>query len=126
MTQRLRVLDASALLAALLMEPGGEVVAQWLEGAVISAVNLSEVVANLAKKGMPEAEIRHDLGVLCLDVRPFTPEQAFMAGLMRPATVSRGLSFGDRACLALATTLGAVALTSDHAWAGMAGVELIR
>ena len=39
------VLDASALLAFLNQETGKEVVAEFLPGAAVSAVNLSEVVA---------------------------------------------------------------------------------
>lgn len=42
------VLDASALLAMLNDEPGGEQVASVLPNASIGAVNLSEVVAKLA------------------------------------------------------------------------------
>ena len=42
------VLDASALLALLRSEPGGDVVADLFPHVVISSVNLSEVVAKLA------------------------------------------------------------------------------
>ena len=41
------VIDASALLALLNGEPGADVVAQALPGGVMSAVNVSEVVAKL-------------------------------------------------------------------------------
>ncbi len=51
-------IDASALLALLNEEPGADVVAQALPGAVISAVNLSEVVAKLSQAGMPEDAVR--------------------------------------------------------------------
>jgi PIN domain nuclease of toxin-antitoxin system len=71
-----------------------------------------------------------------LDPLPFVrvaldEELAFIAGLMLPATVPAGLSFGDRACLALANKLGVRALTADRAWQriGVAvgvEVELIR
>jgi ribonuclease VapC len=43
-------------------------------------------------------------------------ELAFIAGLMLPATRRAGLSFGDRACLALANRLGVRALTADRSW----------
>ena len=46
----------------------------------------------------------------------FDEELAFIAGLMLPATRLAGLSFGDRACLALANKLGVRALTADRAW----------
>ena len=45
------VLDASALLAVMLDEPGAEVVEAHFEGAVISAVNLAEVGAKMIERG---------------------------------------------------------------------------
>ena len=51
MSDRLVVLDASALLALLLAEPGAARVAALLPDATVSAVNLSEVVAKLAEHG---------------------------------------------------------------------------
>ena len=49
------VLDASALLALLNEEPGAEKVAQAVsQGALVSTVNLSEVVGKLCEAGMPE------------------------------------------------------------------------
>lgn len=47
------MLDASALLAFLKREPGEDIVAPLLDGAVIGAVNLSEVVAKLDEEGLP-------------------------------------------------------------------------
>lgn len=47
------VLDASALLALLNVEPGSEVVEKAIPGAAISAVNLSEVVASTVKPNCP-------------------------------------------------------------------------
>jgi ribonuclease VapC len=47
------VIDASALLAILVEEPGAERWEAALTGAAISAVNLSEVVGKLADAGMP-------------------------------------------------------------------------
>lgn len=57
------VLDASAVLAVLHGEPGGQAVERRLEGpgtmeAVIGTVNLSEVVAKLSERGVPLPEIR--------------------------------------------------------------------
>ncbi len=114
------VLDASALLALLNREPGAERVAEALAaGAIISAVNLSEVIARLAEIGMPGAEIREAIEPLGLDVADFDAEGAFAAGLLRPATRAAGLSFGDRACLALGAQRGVPVLTADRAWIGL-------
>jgi len=119
------VLDASALLAFLNQEPGTE---QWTSAvgeSMISAVNLSEVVAKLADAGMPEAEIREALEPLGLEVASFDAELAYQAGLLRPQTKQFGLSLGDRACLALARSGTLPVLTADRAWEALrVGVEI--
>ena len=123
------VIDASALLALLNAEPGANVVAEALPGGVISAVNLSEVVAKLSEAGMPEKAIRQALQSLGLEIVPFDEEQSYQAGLLRTSTQDMGISLGDRACLSLAKMLGVVALTADRAWAGLsigATVKVIR
>ncbi|MGS0639552.1 PIN domain-containing protein, partial [Citrobacter sp. VF227] len=45
------VLDASALLALLLAEPGADEVKARLDGSVMTTVNLAEVVSHYAKLG---------------------------------------------------------------------------
>lgn len=119
------VLDASALLALLQNEPGSDRVMEQLAGALISSVNLSEVVAKLAERGMPEGDINRSLG-LGLEVVPFDEELAWKAGLLRPQTRRSGLSLGDRACLALARSRSLPALTADHVWADLdVGVDVV-
>jgi PIN domain nuclease of toxin-antitoxin system len=104
-------------MALLNQEQGSDVVSEALgEGAAISAVNLSEVVAKIADTGTSEAIIRSALSRLNIDIIPFDAELAYLAGLLRPPTRQAGLSFGDRACLAVAQQLGAEALTTDRAW----------
>jgi ribonuclease VapC len=123
------VIDASALLALLNAEPGSDVVAEALPGGVISAVNLSEVVAKLCDAGMPEKAIHQALQPLGIEIVPFDEEQSYQAGLLRTVTQEMGISLGDRACLSLARMLGVVALTADKAWAGLsvgATVKVIR
>ena len=110
------VLDASAVLALLAAEEGWENVAAVVSGAAISAVNLSEVVAKLAERDMPEQEIRSVLAGLGLCVVPFSDEDAHLTGLLRQPTRSLGLGVGDRACLALGRRLGAAVLTADRSW----------
>jgi PIN domain nuclease of toxin-antitoxin system len=110
------VLDASALLAAMLGEPGAEDVEQRLGDSCVSAVNLSEVVAKLSERGVPADVIAESLADLDLDVRAFDVRQANRAGLLRPMTRRVGLSLGDRACLALAAELECTAITTDKAW----------
>ena len=110
------VLDASALLALLNQEVGSEVVGAAISQTVISTVNLSEVIAKLADKGLPRDVITSALEGLGLEVVEFDQEQALTAGLLRSKTKVAGLSLGDRACLALAFQLGLPALTTDRIW----------
>ena len=123
------VLDASALLAMLQGEPGGDRVAEALPDAVISAVNIAEVVAKLRDKGLAQNQARETLEILSLNVVEFDLSQAIEAGGLRPSTRDYGLSLGDRACLALAARVGATALTTDRAWAQLEigiSVDVIR
>jgi PIN domain nuclease of toxin-antitoxin system len=123
------VLDASALLAVLRAEPGSDQVEPRLEGARIGAVNLSEVVAKLVDDGVPETEIRRAIDRLELDIHAFDARDAYLAGALRKGTRALGLSLGDRACLALAQSLGAPALTADRSWSRLdlgIAIELIR
>ena len=123
------VLDASALLAMLNSEPGSERVAAALADSVMSSVNLSEVVAKFVDQGRAEAEIRSYLNALGIVIVPFDMELAYRSGCLRSLTKSAGLSFGDRACLALAESLNVPALTCDRSWATLSlniQVQLIR
>ena len=119
------VLDASALLALMNDEPGATSVRETFQEAVISTVNLAEVVSKLVDGGMPEAQIFNDLGELNLSDIPFDAQQAYATGLLRSLTRSRGLSLGDRACLSLALQLQSPVITTDRAWAELdLGVEV--
>lgn len=129
------VLDASALLALLKGEPGAERVAEALErGAYLSAVNLAEVLSKLADWGEDPAEAQarmEQVGLLgaAVEVLPFTGEDALEVARLRALTRAYGLSFGDRACLALARRLGLPALTAERAWAELGlgiPVEVLR
>lgn len=122
-------IDASALLALLFAEPGAEAVADAIAGgAAISAVNLSEVATVLVRHSRDPEHILVPVRQQ-LTVEAFTDGDALAAASLYPATVSRGLSLGDRACLALARRLGMTALTAEHAWAELElgiEVQLIR
>jgi ribonuclease VapC len=125
------VLDASALLALLLDEPGGERVRAVLADASISTVNLAEVVGHYARNGATQAEIGEVLDPLPFDRIDFDADLALACGLMLPTTRSAGLSLGDRACLALARRLGVSAITADRSWIAVSEalgvtVELVR
>ena len=119
------VLDASALLAWLHRESGGERVAAVLDGAAMSAVNWSEVIQKSLQKGVEVQGIRDELTDLGLTVAPFTATQAEQAARLWAQTRGLGLSLGERACLALAMDRSAPVLTADRDWGGLAlGVEV--
>jgi ribonuclease VapC len=119
------VLDASAVLALILGEPGGATVAAQLHEAGLSTVNLAEVAQRLTDQ-WPDAQVTTVLDRLPCEVTDFDRAMAMRAGLMRRATRERGLSLGDRACLALAERLGLPVLTADRAWAELdLGVEVV-
>lgn len=112
------ILDASALLAFLNMESGGEQVQSILEKAeaVISSVNLAEVATKLLERGMPLPAIKTALQALELTIVDFTDEHAYTSAELREPTRSAGLSLGDRACLVTARSLSMPAVTADRAW----------
>ena len=129
MSESKYVLDASAILAALFKEPGVDKIAPRIEGAFVSAVNYHEVIAKLVDRGSPAEAVIVMMQDLGLDCVALDRAQAERAGLLRGATRDAGLSLGDRACLALAATKGAIALTTDRAWAELdigVSVELAR
>ncbi|NJL42291.1 MAG: type II toxin-antitoxin system VapC family toxin [Pleurocapsa sp. CRU_1_2] len=111
------VLDASALLAYLQDEPGGDRIEEVLAESVISSVNWAEVIQKSIAAGVEVDGMLDDLQALGMGVEPFTPEDGEMAGRLWEQTRQAGLSLGDRACLSLGLRLGVTVLTSDRAWA---------
>ncbi len=110
------VLDASAILTVINGETGFSTVQNLLQQSVASAVNMSEVIAKLQERGGTDAAIMAILSDFNVQIVAFDEEQAIAAGMLRNKTRKRGLSLGDRACLALATSRNAIAVTTDKAW----------
>ncbi len=120
---RREVTDASAVLALLQREPGAENVS--LDGAVMNSVNFAEVVQKSVARERPVDTLLQELTLLGLSVTPFTPQEAQLAGELYRQTKTHGLSLADRACLATARLLGAVAVTADRGWGEVPhGVEV--
>jgi ribonuclease VapC len=123
------VLDSSALLAYMQNEPGGDQVAKVIPSAVISSVNVAEVVTKMvAGGGDPDSVVRL-FREIDLEIADFTTDLAFNAGALAAHTRQCGLSLGDRACLALARREGAPVLTTDRIWSKLnvgVTIELIR
>jgi len=125
------VLDASALLALLLAEPGADRVKAGLDGSVMTIVNLAEVVSHYAKLGAARPDIEALLRPLPIRWVTVDAALSYEAGMLRPLTVEGGLSLGDRYCLALAKQEDRPALTAERRWTTIAEaadvvVEMIR
>lgn len=110
-------LDASAVLALLRAEPGAAAVSKILTDCHISAVNLTEVIAVLRRRGVPAADVDASLDSLRLPVISFDPAQARLTADLIARTRDAGLSFGDCACLALGRAGGLTVITAERAWA---------
>lgn len=114
------VLDASALLAMLRDEPGGEKVADVLIGSHMCVVNVAEVTSHFVHNDMPPHEVDAMLHPLPVTLVEADAELARVAGHLRAVTSKAGLSLGDRFCLALAMREGLPAWTADRQWASVA------
>jgi ribonuclease VapC len=123
------VLDTSALLALFHSEPGWDVVQAVLGDSAVSAINLTETITKLTRKGGEPRLVERYLRGLPMPILPWDEELAWESRDMAPLAWTRGISLADRACLALARHLDAVAMTSDTEWATLdltVRVELFR
>ena len=122
------ILDASAVLALLQDETGADEVEVAIEqGAVISAVNLSEVLTKVVDAGTSADDAADLIVSLFVEIVPFGLGSARDSARIRTDAPDTGLSFGDRACLSLARVEGAAAITADQAWlesAGTLGIDV--
>ncbi len=119
MASKIVVLDSSAVLAWFEKEPGAGTVQEYLENAEchLSSVNLAEIIARGSRISTAHAsQLRALVLGLSISVVAFDEAQATACGLLESITRKKGLSLGDRACLALAQQLKAIVLTTDRAW----------
>lgn len=121
------VLDASVLMAIILQEPIDPKVAVLLEEEkLVSTVNYSETLAKTCLRGVDADFTIKKISSLQLSIVPFTENHASLAAKMITITRAKGLSFADRACLALAKAQQIPALTADTAWKDLdVGVDIV-
>lgn len=120
------VLDASALLVLINQESGYEKVSDYLQESCMSAVNVSEVASVLNAASLPREEIESIVSTLITTIVPFDEELAYETANLRKETRSKGLSLGDRACLALGKLKNISVVTADKVWTTLdIGVKVI-
>lgn len=109
-------MDSSAILAIFFEENGRELVVPRVPYALICSVNMMEIITSLINRGGQPLIAQAQLEQLALPVADFDRGLAVHAGLLRAATAHKGLSLGDRACLALAMREKLPVMTGDRAW----------
>ena len=124
------LLDASAVLAFLQGEPGGEQVQQALQdqSCAVSAANQAEIIAKSLDRGLAPEAIQAILAELAYAVIEVKAEDGAQAGYLRALTRHLGLSLGDRLCLTAAKRLNATVLTADRPWTTLAknlGIDIV-
>jgi ribonuclease VapC len=118
-------IDASAMLAMLLGEPGGDRVEAALPDGLISAVNWSEVIQKAEDLGSPTDGLADELIGGGLSIVSFELADAELAGKLWDRTHHLGLSLADRACLATALRRSQTVITADRAWSALElGLEI--
>ena len=116
-SDRETVLDASAVLALLQEEPGADEVESLLDAALMSSVNLSEVIQKAEQHGVHTEGLEYDLEALGIEFRDFDVGAARSAAELW--SKGSGLSLGDRACLGLAASERLPAVTADGRWSAL-------
>ncbi len=93
---------------------------------MISAVNAAEVQAKLVREGKPAEIAWRVTSSATHQIIAFNADQAKLCGSLISQTKSAGLSFGDRACLALAIHMNLPVYTADRAWSRVSSICDIR
>jgi ribonuclease VapC len=121
------VLDASAVLAWIFRERGGQAVERVLGHAALSTVNLAEVLCRADQVGMATTSLTDELEATGVRFVPFTEEDA---GLVEEVHRSARrelppLSLADCCCLATGIRLNLPVVGGDQAWEALRlGIEI--
>ncbi len=111
------VLDASAILAVLLNEPGAERVSAILDQSSVHTVNVAEVIQKLVREGVPREDALTSIAELQLGwIAELPLRDASICGELIARERRRGLGLGDCICLTTAAMQSAVAVTAERLW----------
>ncbi len=116
-------------MALLLSEPGNDVVAGEIGNAAISAVNLAEVLARMARERISSRSLLPKLEAVGLTVVEFDQPQAVIVSDIREYARSYGVGLADCCCIALALHRAWPVMTADRVWTALGfeiDVRLIR
>lgn len=120
------LLDASALLALLRVEPGADIVEGLFQECAINSANLTEVFTKLIQLGWTPDSVREHVAQLKIPVLPVTQAEADTSADLASLAWQKGISLGDRLCLATCITHNLIALTTESRWPDDAGVSIQR
>lgn len=123
------VLDASAVLAYLLAEPGGFLVQQNLSHSVITTVNLIEVYRRL-RRGLSQSQVEA-IGA-AFETKLSAVEAITLHDVAEASRIyacfqqSHGISLGNAVCLAAGIRLKCEVWTADTVWANLPNAGLVK
>lgn len=100
-------------------EPSSPLIADHVGDAMISVVNLQEVINALLVRGISIALAREMIDALHIEVRAHTELDVYQAAALYPDTAHQGSGLGARTCLALAIREGLEIIATDRAWAAL-------
>lgn len=121
-----KILDTSVLAAFVLGEPHDVDENELLAGACMSAVNLAEFRAVLAKNGVAEETIAETVQDFAFKILPFGEAEADMVGRLIGPARKLNIGLGDCACIATGQIAGLTIWTADRDWLKLEvpGVEI--
>src|SRR5581483_5490067 len=94
------IADTSAIIAYLNFESGAEEVRKHLSRIRLTMVNLAETVAVVSRYKVSRSWVEERIFRVFPELLPFDREQAYLCGALEAITRPKGISLGDRVCMA--------------------------
>lgn len=111
------IIDASAVLALINKEDGYKIVEKYINNYVaISAINFAEVLTVTSRNNINQEMIIPFLYDIFPSIIEFCHKQAKIVSELDCQVKKYGLSFGDKACIALGVYKDLPILTADKVW----------